>query len=300
MDEVITEVSLLSVWMIAAVANASAKKLEKRGALLGGHDSGSANYLPPVPSYVSKPVAVPAPTYGVPAHGPSFAAPVPAPTYGVPAHVPSYSGPVGVPSYSGSFSASVPSFSGHGPALSPSISAPAYAGSAPGSSYGVPVSGPAPSYAGSYHHSLPASTYGVPHHHSAPVYSGVSAGVPAVGLSVGHSVSLGSDHGVSLGSSGLHGSYGLPSLEPAVGVSLGSGSYPSKSYGVPSGLPVGLSLGVPSKSYGVPAISHGSGLALGLGSLPSSSGGFGLSHSDVQVGHDDGYSYPVPSKKLLI
>ncbi|XP_029038565.2 SH3 domain-containing protein C23A1.17-like, partial [Osmia bicornis bicornis] len=278
------QIFLLVVSAIAVNAHTVSKKVEKRGLLTGhhgyssggvasgvvygGHGVGSpGGYLPPVPSVavIKKPYpVVPAPTYAVP----SYAAAVPAPTYGVPSLT------VG-PSYATSVVHQVPSVGVHG-------HVPVYNGH-------VPAPAPAPA---------PAPSYGTPSYASAPVYA-----VP----SVHQPVSVGS---VSLGAGSLSHSYGVPSTSfeavPAAGVSLGTVSYPSKTYGVPSNVAVGTGLSlshlsVPTKSYGVAAVLPVGGysdLSVGSAHLPSPS--YGVPSHGVHGGHDDGYSYPVPSNKLLV
>ncbi|XP_034175295.1 uncharacterized protein LOC117602001 isoform X2 [Osmia lignaria lignaria] len=271
-------VIFLLVSVIAVNAATVSKKVEKRGLLTGhhgyssggvasgvvygGHGVGSpGGYLPPVPSVAI--IKKPYPVVPAPTYAvPSYAPAVPAPTYGVPTLT------VG-PSYATSVVQPVPSVGVHG-------HVPVYNGHVP----------------------APAPSYGTPSYASASVY-----GVP----SVHQPVSVGS---VSLGAGSLSHSYGVPSTNfqplPAAGVSLGTVSYPSKTYGVPSNVAVGTGLSlshltVPTKSYGVPAVLPAGGYSdLSVGSVHFPSPSYGVPSHGVHGGQDDGYSYPVPSNKLLV
>ncbi|KOX75434.1 hypothetical protein WN51_12178 [Melipona quadrifasciata] len=179
--------------------------------------------------------------------------------------LPSYSVPqptYGVPAYSAPVVAPVPSYS-----------APV---SVPAPTYGVPVSAPLPTFSASAPVSVPSSSYGVPSLSPVQSASTLTASLP---LSTGP---------VSVPST----SYGVPSTVvqsvPSVGVSLNSASYPSQtSSHVSAG---GLSLSsfsLPVRSNGVSSYSSG----FASGSVSSS-----LSAAPA----DDGYSYPAPSKQLLV
>ncbi|XP_017881171.1 cuticle protein 16.5-like [Ceratina calcarata] len=190
---------------------------------------------------------------------------------------------------------------------------------APSPTYAAPAFAPVSSL------TVPSSAYGVPAPVSSPIQSvaAISA-VPAPAFTVPALPS--STYGVPgssvAGSSVAGPSYALPA--PASSVSFvsqpgfvsstfGSGvassvslsNVPSDSYGVPSpiaGPPSRVQLSLPSVGY-----ANGNGALLGQFSLPSKSYGV---PSTVQVGsgisstllasQGDGYSYPVPSRKLVI
>ncbi|XP_076380155.1 uncharacterized protein LOC117223131 [Megalopta genalis] len=290
----------LLLLVVAASANAAVKNLHKRGlAALEGNGHGSAQYLPPVSTSYEAPVykpqtlstsfVAPASTYGVP----SFNSPVSTyneASYAVPAAT------YGVPAVHSQVSVVKP--------VTTSYVAPAPAYVAPAPVY----SAPAPVY------SAPTPVYSAPVPHSVSVSSGYSSG-----LSLGHlSVPSAS---YSLPST----SYGVPSASysvPSASYSVPSASYrvPSASYSVPS-----ASYSAPSASYGVPSVASLSavvdhapvvpqtglnlGLSLGHSSVHSGSlgvaeqsavGAIDLSSGGASLGQDDGYSYPVPSKQLLV
>nr|XP_033331151.1 cuticle protein 16.5-like [Megalopta genalis] len=276
----------LLLLVVAASANAAVKNLHKRGlAALEGNGHGSAQYLPPVSTSYEAPVykpqtlstsfVAPASTYGVP----SFNSPVSTykeASYAVPAAT------YGVPAVHSQVSVVKP--------VTTSYVAPAPAYVAPAPVY----SAPAPVY------SAPTPVYSAPVSHPVSVSSGYSSG-----LSLGH---------LSVPSA----SYSLPST--SYGVPSASYSVPSASYSVPS-----ASYSAPSASYGVPSVASLSavvdhapvvpqtglnlGLSLGHSSVHSGSlgvaeqsavGAIDLSSGGASLGQDDGYSYPVPSKQLLV
>ncbi|CAL7940188.1 unnamed protein product [Xylocopa violacea] len=289
----------------------------------------SSQYLPPVSSVsvIKKPYpvsSVSVPTYNVQSV-PSYSNSLPAPSYGVPAltPAPSYNVHVPVPSYTPSVSVPVPSYA---PSVSLPVPSYTHSVSAQVPSFSVPVAASVPSYSGhvsapSYSGSvsLPSSSYGVPSLSSVPVYS---ASVPSQSLAVPQPVSVGSsvNNGVSVGLASVPStSYGVPSAAvssvPSASVSFTSASYKVPSgYAPESGLSAGLSVGqfsVPSKSYGVPSpVVHGGGLAAdysvgSVGSVSSSHNlgsdtSYDVQSTSVQLEQDNGYSYPVPSKKLII
>ncbi|XP_078035280.1 uncharacterized protein LOC144469182 [Augochlora pura] len=312
--------SLLLV-VVAASANAAAvKNLHKRGlAALEGNGLGSAQYLPPVSSSYEAPVykpqtlstsfVAPASTYGVPSFNSHVSTykdtsyVVPAPTYGVPAV---HSQVSVVKPVTTSYVAPVPSYVAPAPAP-----VATYAASAP--VYSAPVA-QAASFSSSYsnglssgHLSVPSTSYGVPSY-NVPSVSSSSYSVPSVS-SASYSVPSVSSASYSVPSN----TYGVPTS-----TSFSVPSVSSSSYSVPS-VP-SSSYGVPSTSYNVPTVvdhapvvlpqtGHNLGLSLSHSSVHSGSysvpqqsavGTIDLSSGGASLGHDDGYSYPVPSKQLLV
>ncbi|XP_043511598.1 SH3 domain-containing protein C23A1.17-like [Frieseomelitta varia] len=307
---------LLVASLIAISATEPAKKLAKRGLIGGNNDfdalgvDSSAKYLPPVSSVTSvkRPYvvsSVPSSSYSVPSYSeqsygvpapalvPSYSAPAPVPApvaFSVPAPAP-VSVPVAAPApvalpvpppaplavpvpSPAPVPVSFPTYSAPVAAPVPSYSAPI---SVPAPTYGVPVSAPLPAFSASAPVSVPSSSYGFPSLSSVHSASIQTASVP---LSTGP---------VSVPST----SYGVPSTVvqsvPSVGVSFNSASYPSQtsSHHVPAGRLSLSSLSVPVRSNGVSSYSSG----FASGSVSSS-----LSAASA----NDGYSYPVPSKRLFV
>ncbi|CAK9799084.1 hypothetical protein ANTPLA_LOCUS1899 [Anthophora plagiata] len=166
--------------------------------------------------------------------------------------------------------------------------------SGPAPVYSVPALGPAPVPAPVYGApiSAPVSTYGVPNHSPVPVFKD-PVPAPAYSSFPAPISSISSvNSGLNLGYAGLPStSYGVPSTVvgsvPHAQISFGSAGLPSTTYGVPSSYASGSGI-----SSGL-SLSH-----LKSASLPSSL--YGGPSSSVHGGLNDGYAYPVPSKKLLI
>ncbi|KOC60761.1 hypothetical protein WH47_06907, partial [Habropoda laboriosa] len=254
-------VSLLIVSLIAAGANASEKRLEKRGTL-GGHGypnglelsggigsgltlathniGADVNYLPPAASLsvVKKHYSVPsgpARVYGVPAPAPNYHAVAPASIYGAPVSVPA---PIyGVPSH--------PPL----PVFKDPVPAPVFKHPLPAPVFKHPIPAPV------FKHPVPVPVYKDPV--PAPLYGDV-APLPSI-----------------------------PSFNS--GLNLGYAGLPSTSYGVPSTVVES----VPSAE-----IAFGSAGHLKSVNLPSPL--YDVPSASLHEGHNDGYSYPVPSKQLLI
>ncbi|XP_076299551.1 uncharacterized protein LOC143218310 [Lasioglossum baleicum] len=166
-----------------------------------------------------------------------------------------------------------PSFNAH----VPTFQAPAYVAPAP--TYSVPSAHSQIAFSTSY--AAPSSTYGVPA--VAPTYVAPAPAPAYVAPAPAYVAPAPAPH-YAAPVAVSHGSFSR-------GLSFGHASVPSTSYGVPSttyNLPHTVVEPAPAV---LPETGHNFGLSLGS---------VDLSAGSASLGQDDGYSYPVPAKGLVL